>query len=734
MIFGDHLKENKTRTRGIANVPSLIQMEDLECGAVCLRMILGYYGKWVSSESIRQATGVSRNGSRAGRMVLAARGYGLQADGYRIADIEQLKKTAYYPCILFLKYHHFIVLKGIVGSKAYIADPAMGAYCVSLEELSGMYGGLCILLKPGDDFIPEGKRPSFLMLLLGEFLKTKTVIIFLTILTILIALTNYFRPVMEMVFVDKVIKTNSHSWDEFFYTSLVIVCIMRLLCTYIQTIYHLSLQKKLAVSGTMNYMWHVMHLPADFYSQRSIGDILRRRDYNEKIAFDLVSSIAPFFLDVLLMFFYLVVMSRYSPVLGIAGVITILLNIIAGTLLIKRKLNSERVIERCESLFSALTVSGLGMMNTIKSCGAEVGFFSRWSSYLSLIYNRKIESEKADAFLSMLPELVNMICGAFIIVSGVYFVSRGQMTVGALVACVGYFSYMSEPAKKLASSTAALTELDSRAERVRDVLEYERENSKESTDMDEKQSHVALTGAIDIENVTFGYSMYDDPVIKDFSLSIKPGECISITGSSGCGKSTLARLLTGLYEPWSGNIYYDGKKREDIEGAVFTDCVAMVDQNTCLFADTLSNNLSMWDPTVEDYDMILAAMDSALHEDILLRPGGYDCMLLGGGNNFSGGQRQRLEIATALAHDPTVVILDEATSALDYETERNVMDAIKKRGNTCILIAHRRSALLHCDRIVVMDKGRIAEIGTHEELMKQRGIYYELVRAEEFDT
>ena len=720
----------KTKYKGVARVPQLIQMEDLECGAVCLRMVLGYYGKWVSAEDIRQATGVSRNGSRAGRMVLAARGSGLEAEGYRIESIDQLADNAYYPCILFLKYHHFVVLKGIVRGTAYIADPASGSYKISLEELSAIYGGICILLKPGEDFVRDGERSSFLSLMGGEVKNRNSVIVFLITLTLLIAAINYFRPIMDMVFLDKVIKTNSNKWDGFFYNSLALICVLRLLCVYIQSTYHVSLQKKLALTGTTNYMWHLLNLPASFFTQRSSGDLLRRRDYNEKMSFDLVSSIAPFFLDVVLMFFYLVVMYRYSYILCAAGGVSIMLNIIVGAILIKRKMDSERVIERGEGLFSVLTVAGLGMMHTIKSCGAEAGFFERWAGVLTNIYNKKNDSESANAFLTKLPDLVNLICFAVIFVGGIYLISMDQMTVGGLLACVGYFSYMSEPAKKMATSTAALTEMASRAERVRDVMDYEREESKESSDLDESVSHERLKGQVDIENVTFGYSKYDEPVISDLTIHIKPGEFVAIMGASGCGKSTIAKLITGLYEPWDGTVLFDGKKREDIDGAIFTDCVAMVDQEICLFNDSLANNISMWDPTIEYYDVLLASLDAALHEEILLRPGGYDYRLSCGGTNFSGGQRQRIEIASALAHDPTVIIFDEATASLDYETESRVMNAIKDRGNTCILIAHRLSAIKYCDRIVMLDKGRILESGTHDELMAKHGRYYEMVNSE----
>ena len=312
---------------------------------------------------------------------------------------------------------------------------------------------------------------------------------------------------------------------------------------------------------------------------------------------------------------------------------------------------------------------------------------------------------------------------------GVYLAMQGRFTVGMIMAFQGFLGSFISPATLLISAGQSLQEMRTEMERIEDVMRYPTD-VPEDEPVSDNCEYDKLSGNIEMKNVTFGYSRLAEPLIENFNLSLKTGSRVAFVGPSGCGKSTLSKLISGLYKPWSGEILFDGKKISEIDRSVFTGSLAVVDQDIILFEDTIANNIKMWDNSIEDFEMIMAARDAQLHEDIMQREGGYQYKMTEGGKDFSGGQRQRMEIARVLAQDPTIIILDEATSALDAKTEYNVVNSIKDRGITCIVVAHRLSTIRDCDEIIVMDNGRVAERGTHDELMKKGGMYAELVTNE----
>ena len=459
------------------------------------------------------------------------------------------------------------------------------------------------------------------------------------------------------------------------------------------------------------------------------GDIAARKNNNEGIAKSFIDTLAPLFLNMVMMFFYLIVMVRYSLILAVIGIAGVLCNLLFNQYITQKRMNIARVMSRDSGKLWSATVSGIEMIESIKSSGAEDGFFERWSGFQASVHTQKIKNTRVNQYLGYIPTLILQIVNVLILVVGIYFIIENQLTVGMLFAFQGFLSSFLLPAQSLLHSGQILQEMRVDMERVEDVLEY-------PTDVhfDDKSigslSYEKLKGNIELRNVTFGYSKLASPLIEDFNMILEPGKKVAFVGSSGCGKSTLSKLITGLYKPWSGEILFDGQPIETIDRHILTSSLAVVDQDITLFEDTISSNIKMWDNSIENFEMILAARDANIHSDILERENGFEYKMMEGGKDFSGGQRQRLEIARVLAQDPTIMIMDEATSALDAKTEFEVVESIQKRGITCIVIAHRLSTIRDCDEIVVLDHGRVVERGKHQDLYAANGLYTSLVSNE----
>ncbi|MBR5376410.1 MAG: ATP-binding cassette domain-containing protein, partial [Lachnospiraceae bacterium] len=437
------------------------------------------------------------------------------------------------------------------------------------------------------------------------------------------------------------------------------------------------------------------------------------------------------FIDTFMMIFYFVVMIRYSVILTAVGIVSILVDLLMSNIMAKKRVNIMRVQLRDAGKLSGATVSGIEMIETIKASGAETGFFGKWSGYQASVNASEMEFQKATTMLSLIPQTVSTITSYAVLMVGVFLTMQGEFTIGMITAFQGYLASFTAPAGTLINAGQTIQEMRTEMERIEDVMEYPDAVEQEPDNKDDSEVvYDKLKGLVELKNITFGYSKLAEPLIKDFSLTMKPGSRVALVGSSGCGKSTISKLISGLYEPWSGQILYDGKKRQDYDRSVFTGSLAVVDQDIILFEDTIANNIKMWDSSIEDFEMIMAARDAQIHEDIIIRDGGYNYKITEGGKDFSGGQRQRLEIARVLAQDPTIIILDEATSALDARTEYEVVKSIKDRGITCLVVAHRLSTIRDCDEIIVLDKGNVVERGTHEELYAKGGYYTALVTSE----
>lgn len=716
-------------TKGVAKVPVVMQMEALECGAASLAMILAYYGKWIPLEQVRLDCGVSRDGSNAKNILRAARSYGLSAKGYRY-EPEVLKKEGRFPCIIHWNFNHFVVLNGFRGNKAVLNDPAKGTYTVPMSNFDESFTGICLILEPNENFVPEGKPQSMLAYAKKRLVGAGAAIVFVILTAVITSLLGIITPAFSRIFLDRLLTGENPDWLMPFTLALAGISVVQLVVAWIQAVYSLRINGKLAMVGNTTFMWKVLRMPMEFFSQRMAGDIQSRQSSNAMIAGQLVNTFAPLALNAVMMSFYLIVMLRYSVILTLIGLASVLVNLILSSIISKKRINITRVQMRDAGKLAGTTVAGIEMIETIKASGAENGFFEKWAGYQASVNTNMVRFQRMNQLLGLLPTLVSSLCDTAVLMTGVFLAMKGEFTVGMIMAFQGFLSSFISPATTLISAGQTLQEMRTDMERIEDVMKYPTDVTFENSDDSENIEYDKLSGNIEIKNVTFGYSRLAEPLIKDFGMSLKSGSRVAFVGPSGCGKSTVSKLISGLYKPWSGEILFDGKPMSKIDRSVFTGSLAVVDQDIILFEDTIANNIKMWDNSIEDFEMIMAARDAQLHEDIMQREGGYQYKLTEGGKDFSGGQRQRMEIARVLAQDPTIIILDEATSALDAKTEYDVVKSIKDRGITCIVVAHRLSTIRDCDEIIVMDQGNVVERGTHEELMKNGGAYTQLVSNE----
>jgi len=706
----------------------VLQMEAVECGAASLAMMLAYFGKWVPLERLRVDCGVSRDGSSARSIMQAARGYGLNPSAYKVepADLNDIA-----PCICHWNFCHFLVFRGIKGKYAYLNDPGIGQVKVPLEEFSKLFTGIAITFQKTEKFQPDGRPVSLKSYVVQQLKGSQEALLLTFILGLLAAFVKVATPLFTQVFTDYILSGEHADWAGVVLALMAGLSLFSLLQMYLNQTYSRRIGGALAIKANERFLNHVLRLPMEFFSQRSAGDLSIRFSLNETITNTLVNVLGPLAINVALIVIYLALMLIYSTPLTIIGIGVAVLNMAVLYFLSDFRVNQSRSLQQNSAKYEGASLSCIDNMESIKAAGAESGFFEYWSGLFTHLFNVQKKVSNENVMLGLIPQLLNTVTAALVLVLGAKQILSGDLTIGMLLAFQGYLSAFMTPVSEVINGSQTLIEMRSQIERTEDVMRY---GEGETGQRDEAPEEVTegigkLMGEVEMRNITFGYNPLSPALITDFNLHLKPGKTVAFVGSSGCGKSTLAKLISGLYKPWSGEILFDGRPIDSISREEFTNSVAVIDQNVVLFDDTIAQNVKMWDSSIEDFSMIIACNDAQIRKDIVSRPEGFDTMLVKGGRNFSGGQRQRIEIATALAREPSVLIMDEATSALDPTTEEEVMRAIRASGTTLIIIAHRLSTIRDADEIVVMDNGVVKQRGTHDELIAQEGLYHELMKS-----
>ena len=708
----------------IAKVPMVMQMEAVECGAASLTMILAHYGKWLPLEQVRADCGVSRDGSSAKSILRAARNYGLEAKGFRM-EPEALEGTQ--PAIIHWNFEHFVVFRGFdKKGNAYLNDPGSGPVKWPMEEFRKHFTGICLTFKPTEHFKKEGEQTSILSYIRKNLSGAGEAFWLTFTFALMTAFITLLTPLFTRIFLDEILSGKNADWAMWFFMAMGALAAYQFFVVLLQTRYSKRIAGHLALKGNREYLYHLLRLPMSFFSMRHVGDLQQRMHLNEQITHSLVDVLAPQVINIGLLLLYLVLMFSYSTWLTLIGIVAAAVNLGFVKYFSKVRINLIRSMEHSEGQYFSATISCIDNMESIKAAGAEMGFFKYWSGLWAHKFNINANADKQQTQMALLPVLANGLVNMAVLVLGAYLILQGDLTVGMLMAFQGFMGSFLQPVNAIVNASQTIVEMRSQMERVEDVMKY----PEDHRDNEGEVVQGKLGGLLELKHVTFGYSPLQPPLIEDFNLRIEPGHSVAFVGSSGCGKSTLAKLISGLYKPWSGEILFDDRPIESISNEELTNSVAVIDQNVVLFDDTVAQNIRMWDPSIEDFTMMIACNDAQIRADIVSRPEGFGTKIVKGGQNFSGGQRQRIEMATALAKEPAILIMDEATSALDPKTEDEVMRRIRRMGPTQIIVAHRLSTIRDCDEIIVMDQGKILQRGRHEELIEQDGMYRDLMKSE----
>ena len=739
MDWLEKLKITFGRSKKRVKVPTMLQMEATECGAAALGMVLAHLGLWVPLEKLRAECGVNRDGSKASCVIRAARNRNCEADGYRwtAADLWELSEDDdededIFPLIIHWEFNHFVVLEGIENGRAYLNDPAMGRRTVPWEEFRTSYTGVALQVLPGPGFQKAGARYNVFKDMARKLLHDRWAMLFILILEFCAIIPGLAGPVMSQIFLDDILTKKHPDWMTNFCLAMTVSFVLSGIMTWLRAVVLTQWQRKLTLADSSSYFWHLLKLPMQFFHQRYAAEVAGRVGFNESIAGVLSGPAATAVLDFFVAVFYLLLLLQYNVALTLIGVAFSSVEIALFFAMRRHLTDLNMRMQQDAGKAYGVAMNGLRMIETIKASGDESDFFTKWSGYQTKVLMASQETALWAMSVKLLPTLLAGVNGALIMTIGGFSIMEGAMTAGMFMAFQSLMGSFQAPVNALVSLGSTLQTTEMQMQRLNDVRCYE----VDSLNFPEQQGQTEvpmdrLAGDLELRDVSFGYSPLEPPLLEHFDLHARPGQWVAVVGASGSGKSTLAKIVTGLYEEWGGQVLFDGIPRRQLPRKVVVASLAAVDQDIFLISGTVAENIALFDKTARRSDIVEAAKDACIHDDILKLNGGYEANIQEGGLNFSGGQRQRLEIARALAVNPSILVLDEATSALDPITEKQVLDNIRHRGCTCLVVAHRLSTIRDCDEIIVLSQGKIVERGTHRQMIEQDGPYSRLIEERE---
>lgn len=720
-----HNRKQKKAHVKYVKTPTVYQMEVNECGAASLSMILQYYGKYVPLEELRVETGVSRNGCNAKNIYKAASKYALDVVASRRSLDKMLLKNE-VPCMLHWNYSHFVVFEGKKFGKYIINDPSVGRRKLSYEEMEEGYSETVLQFIPGSDFKKVKKKKSIIDFLKSRLQGQRKTLIALFLIGLALIIPGILTPLYSQVFVDDILVEQEITWMKWLLLFMILTAVFSAYFTYLNNKIQLLLRSKLSLLTTDSMIGHMLRLPMVFFEQRYAGDLVSRVYNNIAVSQFLSGQLISVVIILITGIIYFIIMLLYSPKLSIiALVFSVFSTYIAITVSERIRVITMKFGMDNGKLIGAL-YNGLSSSASLKAVGAEGEYVGRVLGYYADVSNNDQKLARTQAILNVIPTSIGYVNSVALLIFGSSEVINGTMTPGMLLSFSGFLAAFSSPFQTIVGFVRSIQQIKNDMMRVDDIMNYKEEN-RYNNEKNESEIGKKLRGEIELENVTFAYGKLDEPFIKGFSLSAKSGQSIALVGASGCGKSTVSKILSGLYEVWDGTILYDGVEFNRIPEEVINSSVAVVTQQISLFEGSIYDNISCWNGGITQEDVVNASRDACLHDEVTRKFGGYSYRLRENGSNISGGQKQRIEIAKALVTNPTILILDEATSSLDSSTEKTILDNIKRRHCTCIIVAQRISTIRDCDEIIVMDRGKIVERGTHDDLMNLKGKYYKLV-------